>query len=129
MLESAVKENIGCKVRSMELSLTQRCASHIASATDINESVKVGMGAISAAVRGETGVMMTFVREDSNGYSVSVGTADINGIANEIKKVPDNFINEKGNWVSDECISYLAPLVLGELDIEYENGMPKHIII
>ena len=129
VLEQTVKEKIGCKVRSMELSLTQRCASHVASLADISESVRVGEGAISAAVSGKTGVMMTFERADKDGYTVSVGTADINGIANKIKTVPDNFINEKGNFVTDECISYLAPLVLGELDVEYEFGMPKHIII
>lgn len=129
VLEQTVKEKIGCKVRSMELSLTQRCASHVASLTDISESVKVGEGAISAAISGKTGVMMTFERDDNGGYLVNVGTADINGIANKIKTVPDSFINERGNFVTDECISYLAPLVLGELDIEYEFGMPKHIII
>ena len=41
-LELAVKEEIGCKVRSIELNLPQRCASHLASKTDLCESVSVG---------------------------------------------------------------------------------------
>ncbi len=129
VLEGIVKEKIGCKVRSIELSLPQRCASHIASLTDITESVRVGKGAVAAAVDGKTAVMMTFVRDDKDEYSVSVATADIAGIANEIRTVPDAFINERGNGITEEGIRYLAPLIEGEVAPVYEFGMPKHIVI
>ena len=129
VLESYVKEKIGCKVRSIELSLPQRCASHISSLTDIRESVAVGRGAVSAAVNGQTGVMMTFVRETGDDYSVTVGSADIAGIANEIKTVPAEYINERGNGITEAGLRYLAPLTYGETSAEYEYGMPKHVII
>jgi 6-phosphofructokinase 1 len=129
VLEGIVKEKIGCKVRSIELSLPQRCAAHIASLTDITESVKVGRGAVAAATEGKTAVMMTFVRDNSDEYSVSVATADIAGIANEIRKVPDEFINERGNGITEAGIRYLAPLIEGETAPVYEFGMPKHIVI
>ena len=38
-LEFIVKENIGVKVRSVEVNVLQRCASHLASLTDIEESL------------------------------------------------------------------------------------------
>ena len=129
VLESIVKNRIGCKVRAVELSLTQRCASHISSLTDINESVMVGNGAVVAAVDGKTGVMMTIDRADSSEYSSSVGCADISGIANAIKTVPDEYINEAGNGITAEGIAYLKPLIKGELSLEYVNGLPKHFII
>ena len=129
VLESLVKEKIGCKVRSIELSLTQRCASHVASLTDITESVKVGMGAVSAATEGKTGVMMTLDRAEGDGYEITVGTADISGIANEIKTVPDEYINVERNGITEAGLRYLAPLILGEVPCEYDNGLPKHIII
>ena len=129
VLESYVKEKIGCKVRSIELSLPQRCASHIASLTDITESVSVGRGAVRAALDGETGVMMTFVRAEGDEYSVTVGSADIAGIANEIKTVPDEYINEAGNGITEAGLKYLAPLIEGETTLVYEFGMPKHIVI
>ena len=129
VLEGIIKNRIGCKVRSVELSLTQRCASHIASLTDINESVMVGRGAVGAAIDGRTGVMMTIDRTDSDGYSVSVGCADIAGIANAIKTVPDRYVNADGNGITDEGIEYLKPLIMGELTLEYENGLPKHFVI
>ena len=129
VLEGIVKDRIGCKVRSIELSLPQRCAAHIASLTDIRESVTVGMGAVSAAAEGRTGVMMTFVRSVSDGYSVTVGCEDISGIANAIKTVPDEYINAEGNGITEEGLRYLAPLIEGETSPVYENGMPKHVVL
>ena len=129
VLESIVKERIGCKVRAVELSLTQRCASHMASLTDINESVMVGKGAVKAALDGKTGVMMTIERSEGEGYTSFAGCADIAGIANAIKTVPDEYINDEGNGITEEGIAYLKPLIMGELTLEYENGLPKHFVI
>ena len=129
VLESIVKNRIGCKVRSVELSLTQRCASHMASLTDINESVMVGKGAVKAATEGRTGVMMTIDRAEGVEYTTTVGCADIAGIANAIKTVPTEYINNEGNGITEAGIAYLKPLIMGELELEYENGLPKHVII
>ena len=129
VLESIIKNRIGCKVRSVELSLTQRCASHMASLADINESVMVGKGAVKAATEGRTGVMMTIDRAEGDEYTTTVGCADIAGIANAIKTVPAEYINAEGNGITEAGIAYLKPLIMGELALEYENGLPKHIII
>ena len=129
VLEELVKKNIGCKVRSIELSLPQRCAAHIASLTDLEESVRVGMGGVRAAITGATGVMMTFVRGESDTYSVEIGTADISTIANEIRRVPDEYITADANGITEAGLDYLAPLIIGEPSIEYEYGMPKHFVI
>ena len=129
VLESMVKNRIGCKVRSVELSLTQRCASHMASLTDINESVMVGKGAVKAATDGKTGVMMTIDRCEEDEYITTVGCADIAGIANAIKTVPTEYVNADGNGITEAGLKYLKPLIMGELTLEYENGLPKHVII
>ena len=129
VLEQLVKEKLGCKVRSIELNLPQRCAAHLASKTDIDESVGVGSAAVKAATSGKTAVMMTINRADSSEYSVYFDSAEISGIANGVKGVPQDYINEAGNGVTDECVNYLAPLILGEVAPEYENGLPKHIVL
>ena len=129
VLEELVKDKIGCKARSIELNLPQRAAAHIASKTDITESVSVGKHAVECALKGETGVMVTIDRAASDEYSVSFGSADISGIANGVKGVPSEYINEEGNGITDACIRYLAPLIMGELDVIYEAGMPKHIVL
>lgn len=129
VLENLVKDRLGCKVRSIELNLPQRCASHLASAADIAESVGVGFAAVQAAVEGKTAVMMTINRNESDEYSVYYDCADIEGIANGVKGVPAEYINESRNGVSAECIKYLAPLIMGEVYPVYENGLPKHFVI
>ncbi len=126
-LEMAVQSMYGCKVRSVELNLLQRCASHIASATDLREAVSVGKAAVEAAVSGETAKMMCFRRAPGRDYSVSIFPEDISRIANLIRSVPDEFITPDGTNVTDECIDYLLPLIQGEPDIVFENGLPKHL--
>ena len=128
-LEIAVKEKLGCKVRSVELNILQRCASHIASKTDLEESVCVGKAAVSAACEGETGKMMCFVRNSGEHYSVETKCEEIAKIANLVRTVPDEFINHRGNDVTDSCIKYIMPLIEGEADIEYSGGLPCHVVI
>ncbi len=128
-LEMMVKEKIGCKVRSVELNICQRCASHIASATDISESLATGRAAVASAVAGDSGVMITARRNEGDAYGVTFESADIAGIANVIKCVPDEFIGSEGNRVTDSCIKYLLPLIRGEVETEYRDGLPVHIVL
>lgn len=128
-LENAIKDKIGCKVRSIELNLCQRCASHIASKTDLDESVLVGRSAVHAAAEGVTRVMMTIKRTSNSPYSIEIGTANVDEVANKEKTVPSEYINAEGNGVTDACLEYLLPLILGEVDTEYKNGLPVHIVI
>lgn len=127
-LEHIVKEKIGCKVRSVELNISQRCASHIASLTDISESLGVGAAGVGAALGGASGVMMAIVRNSGEAYSVRFEPMDVHEIANQVRSVPAEFINGKGNYVTDECIHYLAPLIRGEAAPVFENGLPKAFI-
>ncbi|MBQ0011068.1 MAG: 6-phosphofructokinase [Ruminococcus sp.] len=126
VLENAIRERIGCKVRAVELNLPQRCAAHIASKTDLDEAVRIGRAAVDYAAAGETGKMVVFVREEGETYSVRIDCADIGDIANEVRSVPSEYINENGNGVTEACLRYLAPLILGEVSPVYENGIPKH---
>ncbi|MBQ7161676.1 MAG: 6-phosphofructokinase [Clostridia bacterium] len=128
-LELATKAKLGCKVRSVELNLPQRCASHIASGTDIAESLQVGAAAVDAAVNGVTGKMMVFKRISDDPYKVVCDSEDIQKIANKVREVPRDYINDRGNYVTDECLRYIAPLIQGECDIRYQNGLPVHFVI
>ena len=127
-LELAVKAEIGCKVRSIELNLPQRCAAHLASATDLSESVATGRTAVRCASEGVTRCMITAQRVDGAEYKLEYVPKDVSEIANKIKYVDDQYINEKGNHVTDNCCRYLLPLILGEAVGFYENGLPKHLI-
>ena len=127
-LEMAVKEKIGCKVRSVEVNISQRCGAHIQSYTDIQESVGVGKSAVEAAVSGKTGCMMAMERE-SGEYKISFVPREISGIANAVRSVPREMITEEGNNVTKECLEYIFPLIQGECVQQYLYGLPAHLII
>jgi 6-phosphofructokinase 1 len=128
-LELAVKDRFGCKVRSVELNLPQRCAGHLLSNTDITESVRIGREAVRAAASGVSGEVMVFVRRDCDEYVCDIEHRSVMNIANSTRYVPDEFINEQNNNVTDECCEYLAPLIAGEYPVVFEKGLPKHIIL
>ena len=129
MLELAIRDNIGCKVRSIEINLPQRCAAHLQSKTDIDESLCVGSTAVSAAVGGATRVMMGIERVSDAPYVANIVASDINNIANQVRTVPDEYINAESNGITDACVEYLLPLIAGETYPEYKNGLPVHFII
>lgn len=126
-LQQYVSDKLGCKVRSIELNVLQRCASHIASKTDIEESQLIGQEAVKVALLGETGVMVCFKRESNNPYSVSIFSKHISDIANAEKFFPSEWITENGNNITREAIDYILPLIQGEMNIPMKNGMPMHI--
>ncbi len=126
-LEKYTSEHIGCKVRSIELNVMQRCSSHIASLTDITEAERIGRAAVSAALeQGQSGVMMCFKRISNNPYRVEIVPADIAKVANQEKKFPVEWINNEGNNVTIDALNYFLPLIQGEPKIEYRNGIPVH---
>lgn len=125
-LEKVTAANIGCKVRSIELNVMQRCSSHIASLTDITEAADIGRAAVTAALNGESGKMMIFHRISNNPYRVDILSSDIKGIANQEKKFPVEWINSAGNNVTTDALNYFLPLIQGEPMIEYRNGIPVH---
>ncbi len=128
VLEHKIKERFKCKVRSVELNTPQRCASHLSSLTDITESFEVGRHAVLAATSGQTGVMAAIIRESDAPYSVSYKALDVKKIANQVKAVPREYINNEGNGITEAGINYLRPLIDGETAIKYENGIPMHYI-
>ena len=126
LLENLVKEELGVKCRSVEINILQRCAAHMASATDLEESELLGEKAVEYAIQGKTGYMTTIVRTSNEPYECEIETADLDGIANQVKQVPREWINSAGNDVTSEMIDYVKPLVYGEVDIEYKDGVPVY---
>ena len=126
-LEFLVKENIGVKVRSVEVNVLQRCAAHMASATDLNESFTLGNKAVSLAGEGITASMVTLERVSNTPYEVRYDHAPIAGIANEAKSIPREWINETGNDITPALYEYLKPLIQGEVSISYKDGIPVYM--
>lgn len=125
-LENLVSEKIGCKVRSIELNVMQRCSSHFASLTDINASKAIGAAAVETALGGATGIMMAFTRESNSPYKFGITTVPADQTANNEKFFPKEWITENGYDITEEAIDYIIPLIQGELPPVMKNGMPQH---
>ena len=125
-LEEIVKARVGCKVRSIELNVLQRCASHIASKTDLFEAEKAGVVAVREMMMGHTGAMIRIRRISDSPYRIAMEAIDATKVANKDKPFPQMWINDEGNNVLSEAIPYFLPLIQGEVPIKYENGIPVH---
>ena len=127
-LELFVKEKLCCKARSVELNISQRCASHISSLTDIREAEGVGEAGVKAALEGHSACMMAIIRDGCENYSSHFEPVNVSEIANKVRRVPEEFINERGCNVTDECAEYILPLISGEIYPEYKDGLPVHFV-
>ena len=126
MLADKVKQEMGVKVRGIELSLLQRCGSHLASRTDVEEAYLAGKTAVEAAVSGVTDQMVGFAcTRDASGYHCQTKLVPLTEAANTERKVPLSWINPEGNGVTQEFIDYALPLIQGEMDRPLKNGMPQ----
>ena len=126
-LANLIGSELGCKTRGIEFSTLQRCASHMASLTDINEAFRAGAAAVKAADEGETGKMPVIERVSDYPYRTSTSVYDIHKIANVEKMVPREWINEKGNGVTEDFIRYARPLIQGEFAPIVVDGLPVHL--
>lgn len=129
VLETIAFQAFHCKVRSIELNVLQRCAMHCASLTDNNESFEIGKAAVKHALNNETGKMMVFKRLNTPDYQIEIDAIDVSNAANLEKKVPVEWINEKGNDIMPSLYEYLAPLIVGEVSVPYQNGIPQYLDI
>ena len=126
-LANVISNEIGCKTRAIEFSTIQRCASHIASLTDVNEAFIVGGIAVKAAFEGETGKVGIFQRLSNKPYLMGTSIYDVNAIANVEKTVPQEWIINDGTGVSQEALDYMRPLIQGEIYPYMVDGLPRHI--
>ena len=127
-LANKVAAETGLKTRAVEFSTLQRAATHLASLTDINEAFQVGHDAVMAAEEGKTGMMITLDRNGDDPYQCGTSAYDIHAIANVERPVPAEWITEDGCDVNDGYVKYARPLIMGELQPLYVNGVPRHLV-
>ena len=125
MLAGLIKAETGYKTRGIELSLMQRCASHCASKTDVEETFKAGREAVKAAVNGETDKMVCYARKEGDTYECEYKLLPLELAANTEKTVPLEWIINNGTGISNEFVKYAMPLIQGEVEMIKENGLPR----
>ncbi len=127
MLENFIRDRFGVKVRSIELNVNQRCCGMLVSATDIEESVRVGREGVRAALNGATGQMISMKRTGNQPYSLDYELVDVNEVCNKEKLFPAEWMKNHGTDVSREFIEYARPLIQGEVSRKMEDGQPVYL--
>lgn len=129
VLAGMIKEKTGAKTRSIELATAQRSAGHFSSATDLDEAYNLGYKACEYAINGITGVMSSLRRISDEPYKVEYETADVAEIADKVKNVPADWIDPQKAFVTEDMLRYLKPLIAGEPDIPFRDGLPDYIVM
>ena len=126
-LANVIKNQLGCKTRAVELSTLQRAAAHLASKIDVDEAFNVGGATVKAADEGSSGVMVVIDRVSDDPYQSATGVYDVHRIANGEKVVPRKWINKEGNYVTEDFLDYVRPLIQGHYAPMMVEGIPRHL--
>lgn len=125
-IEKIIKEKVHKRVKMTRLGMTQRCAMHLASKVDFEEAETLGREAVNYALNGVSGKMITLIRESNLPYIVKQGFIDLDKVRNIEKKIPGEWINSDGNYVTNEFLDYVRPLIYGEVGIPTMDGLPYY---
>ena len=81
---------------------------------------------MKAAVKGESGKMVIMSRTGKEQYGVETLLAPLADIANGVKAFPEKWIGEDKMSIHPDFARYALPLIQGELQLPYEQGLPRY---
>lgn len=106
-----IRNEVGIRARFDKPSYLQRSFAELQSHVDREEAYQTGGEAVRAAMDGETGKMVTLIRDTGPVYTIDMGLADLDDIANQEKLLPKEYINAAGNGVTRAFLDYARPLI------------------
>ncbi|TFZ41402.1 6-phosphofructokinase [Soehngenia longivitae] len=125
-LKSIIEQaNITHRIKVLELGTAQRAAMHCASLTDVNISHLCGFRAYEMRFEGKSGFMAGIKIKSMLPFETEIVEIDPSLVANKVKEIPREWMTD--NFVKEELVEYLTPLIQGQPEIEYENGLPKYV--
>ncbi len=110
-LAERLQAELGVRVRFDKPGTIQRMASAYVSSSDRAEAEMVGRAAVDLAHTGTSGVMVTLEREAGADYRVRAGTAPLDVVANQAKRLPAAFVAPSGCGMTDQFVAYATPLI------------------
>ena len=123
-LSDLVRARLKIKSRAVELSIAQR-TSNLISKTDAKEAYKLGHKALKLGID-STNLIPVLKRKDSKEYEVYYESVSPDKIANKEMKIPEDWIVDK-KTLEEKIISYTLPLIEGNVEQTYQNGMPVFV--
>ncbi|MCI2069089.1 MAG: 6-phosphofructokinase [Bacilli bacterium] len=125
VLANNIISELGLNAVAIEFSFLQRACCRLSSLQDSLEAEKIGREAVKQALKGTSGKMITIVRVSSKPYKFGFGLTDLMKVANYEKKMPRSMFNEEGDFITQEFIDYALPLIQGEINERFENGIVR----
>lgn len=125
-LKDLIEKRLGIMSRIINPGISQQSAMHFASSRDIEEAVMVGREAVRVALEGKTGYMVTLEVKQGKKYLCNTSLVELEKVANAEKKVPIEWINKDENFVTQEFLDYIKPLIQGEAKVKIKNGLPVY---
>ena len=110
-LANLVIKKLGYKARSEKPGICGRASIAFQSSVDRDEAVIAGAEAVKAAMEGQTGVMIGFERLPGAEYKVKPIRIPIEQVMLTERTMPAEFINERGNDVTDAFVEWCRPLI------------------
>ncbi len=114
-LANLVIQKLGYKARGEKPGLLGRASIFMQSKVDLEEAQLAGELACRAALKGESGKMVAFSRVSENPYEMKPFLVDIDEVMMYERKIPDEFINEEGNGITQAFLDWCRPLIGEEL--------------
>lgn len=126
-LAALIKQELKYKYHWAVADYLQRSARHIASHVDVEQAYALGQAAVEFALQGKNAIMPIIIRESDAPYQWSIGHVPLSDVANQEKKMPQEFITPDGFGITDACRRYLHPLIQGEAYPPYHLGLPDYV--
>ena len=125
-LADLVRNRLNIKSRAVELNIVQR-SNTLISATDSKEAYNLGYRAVEIGMT-RTNLVPVLRRIDSEDYEVYYTEVSPDEIANREMKIPQEWLVDK-KTLQEKILAYALPLIKGEVEQVYENGMPVFVKI
>lgn len=116
-LANLVVQKLGIKARSEKPGICGRASIPWQSPVDREEAALAGREALKAAMEGQSGVMVGFIREDTadGSYQMKVQMIPVREVMMQERILPDEYVNQRGNDVTEAFVNWCRPLIGPEL--------------
>lgn len=122
-LQEQIAQHITPRCKVINPNIIQRCATHVVSKTDLDETFNAGYMAVKQAAAGNSGYMIGYERLQDDPYVINYNLVPLSSVANAEKTVPQEWIVD-GKNVTDDVVRYTTPLMEGEVMLRHKNGLP-----
>lgn len=125
-LQNTLKNSLSNNIKLTNVGVTQRCAMHCISKTDLDEAEMVGRKSVIYAIEGYHNYMTAIKRLSTKEYNCETDIIKLEKVCNKVRKLPIEWINEEKNGLKKDFIKYLSPLIRGEESTIGVDGLLRY---